>query len=325
MTLDMLHDMNQSQVLLYLMMVFGALLTFEGIRQLTGGPSPETKARNRRLRMIDKGVDQQKIMETLLLNAARGDTRSKSPLARFRHALGQAGVPFGPGIALLLAALLSVGLFVAASLRFDTLPAVALAVAGGFGIPYAVLDRMAEARSRKLSMQLPDALEMMARGLRVGHPMNVTLQRVARDMPDPVGSEFGLIEDRVRHGVELVDAFAEFARRIDSEDAHYLAVCVAIQHGTGGNMARVLAVLARVIRDRFNMKKKIHAISSEGRLSGVILTIMPFGIFFAIYSSSPEFFTDAMDHPIFLPAAGAVVGLTLLQAVILRRLTNFDF
>jgi len=192
-------------------------------------------------------------------------------------------------------------------------------------LPYAIIDRMAQARVEKLTKQLPDALEMMARGLRVGHPLNVTLRRVARDMPDPIGSEFGLVEDRARHGVDLVTAFKEFADRVDCEDIHYLSVCVGIQNGTGGNLVRVLSVLSQVVRGRLTMRKKIQAISSEGRLSGLILTAMPFIIVGSIYASTPSFFMDVKDHPAFMPVAALVLGLIVLQGFILHRLTNFDF
>jgi tight adherence protein B len=134
----------------------------------------------------------------------------------------------------------------------------------------------------KLVAQLPDALDLMARGLKVGHPLNVTVASVATEMSDPIGSEFGLLVDQVSFGTEIADAFADLADRTDLEDTRSLAVSVGIQHGTGGNLARVLNVLAKVIRDRATMRRKITAISAEGRLSAFILSVLPFGIFGSI-------------------------------------------
>jgi tight adherence protein B len=325
MNFGFLRSMLPLEVVIYLMIFFGALLAFEGFRQVVGNHAGEIRQKNRRMRMIAQGVDEARIAEVLFRNHSTHSARTKGPVESFHRTVAHANLPIG--MRALLASLISfaVIIFVAAS-QFVPVPAAAVtALLLGFGLPYAILDRMAEARLKKLSEQLPDALDMMARGLRVGHPLNVTLRRVARDMPDPIGSEFGIIEDRIRHGVDLVTAFGEFADRIDREDVHYLSVCVGIQHGTGGNLGRVLLVLSRVIRDRLIMYKKIHALSSEGRLSGMILTMMPFMMVGTIYKSSPGFFLDVQDHPIFVPIAILICILIVLQGIILKRLTMFDF
>lgn len=325
MNFEFLSTMLPLETVLYLMIFFGALLTFEGVRQVVGRRDNEIRHKNRRMRMIAQGADENRIVEVLFRNHSAGNKRPKGPIAKFRRALAHANLPFELGVITAFMLTLAVAIFILAS-RWVPLPAAALAaIVLGFGLPYAIVGGLAEQRLKKLSEQLPDALDMMARGLRVGHPLNVTLRRVARDMPDPIGSEFGIIEDRIRHGVDLVTAFAEFADRVDREDVHYLSVCVGIQHGTGGNLGRVLLVLSRVIRDRLTMQKKIHSISSEGRLSGMILTMMPFLMIGTIFSSSPSFFLDVKDHPIFMPVAGIVLLMILLQGLILRRLTKFDF
>lgn len=325
MNIEFLRTMLPQEVVLYLMIFFGALLIFEGVRQVVGGHSNVIQHKNRRMKMIAQGAEQDRIVETLFRNHSTTGKRAKGPITTFRRSIAHLNFPFGLGVITAFLVTLVVVIFLLLS-RWIPLPAAALAgIVLGFGLPYAIVDRMAESRLKKLSEQLPDALDMMARGLRVGHPLNVTLRRVARDMQDPIGSEFGIIEDRIRHGVDLVTAFGEFADRVDREDAHYLSVCVGIQHGTGGNLGRVLLVLSRVIRDRLTMQKKIHAISSEGRLSGMILTMMPFLIVGTIYSSTPGFFLDVKDHPMFMPAAIIVAVMIVLQGIILKRLTDFDF
>ena len=112
--------------------------------------------------------------------------------------------------------------------------------------------------------QLPDALDLMARGLKVGHPLNTTIRSVANEMPDPIASEFGVVMDQIAYGDDLPDAFAEMADRIDLEDVRYLSVSIGIQHGSGGDLASILMTLSRVIRNRLSMRKRIKAISSEG-------------------------------------------------------------
>lgn len=325
MNFEFLENLRQPEAMLYVMIFLGALLTFEGIRQLASTQTNGSRARNRRMRMIAKGLGEDKIAQALLRNQPASGKRAVGPIAGLKRLLARANAPIGPGVFFLIAAVLVAVIFFAALGRAPLPAAATLALGIGLGLPYAVVNRMAEARIAKISKQLPDALDVMARGLRVGHPLNVTLRRVARDMPDPIGSEFGFVEDRTRHGVDLVTAFKELSDRIDCEDFHYLSVCVGIQNGTGGNLARVLSVLSKVIRSRLTMRKKIHAISSEGRLSGVILTLMPFLIIGSIYSSTPSFFMDVQDHPIFMPVAALVLTLIVFQALILHRLTNFDF
>ena len=325
MNIAFFENLGQPEVMLYIVIFFGVLIIFDGARQIAIGQSNEGRTRNRRMRMIAKGIDEEKIAEKLLRYQPASGKRTPGLIGRFRRNFARANVPFGLGTLLTISLALFAGIFLLALGWLSKPAALALALGLGFCLPYAIVNRMAEARVEKLAKQLPDALEMMARGLRVGHPLNVTLRRVARDMPDPIGSEFGIVEDRTRHGVDLVTAFKELADRIDCEDVHYLSVCVGIQHGTGGNLARVLLVLSQVIRGRLTMRKKIHAISSEGRMSGMILTAMPFIIIGTVHASTPSFFLDVMDHPIFMPVALIVLALIVFQALILHRLTNFDF
>ena len=325
MDIEFLRSLLPLEVVLYLMIFFGALLTFEGLRQVVSSYATESRHKNRRMRMLAQGKDEREIADILFRNHASGLGRPKGPIEKFKRALAHTNLPFGMGFVVTLLIIVAAAIFVVAS-QWMPLPAAAVtALVLGFALPYVIVDRIADARLSKLSSQLPDALDLMARGLRVGHPISVTLRRVASDMPDPIGSEFGIVEDRIRHGVDLVQAFDEFAERTDREDIHYLSVCVGIQHGTGGNLARVLQVLSQVIRGRMTMQKKIHAISSEGRLSGLILSLMPFLIVGVIYSSTPSFFLDVSDHPMFRPVAAIVLVLIVLQGLVLRRLTKFDF
>ena len=163
-------------------------------------------------------------------------------------------------------------------------------------------------RINDLVRQLPDALDMMARGLKVGHPLQTSLSSVANEMPDPIGTEFGLVVDQVAFGDDLVDAFNEFADRLNQEDVHYLATAIAIQHGTGGDLARVLTTLSKVIRERLTMRRKVKAVSAEGRLSAAILSVVPVIIFVGLNVMSPSYYGDIADEPLAKPLVFAVIG-----------------
>jgi tight adherence protein B len=186
-----------------------------------------------------------------------------------------------------------------------------------------VLDYRAREREKKLIEQLPEALDQMARGLKVGHPVNTTIANVAATMPDPIGTEFGLVADQIAYGDDLVDAVAEMADRLGNEDVHYFTVALGIQHGTGGNLGRILSTLATVIRDRDMMRRRIKAISSEGRMTMYCMTALNPLLFIAMQIINPNFFGDVINDPLFKWSMGFVVVMTVLNFLALKRQTNF--
>ncbi len=315
------NSSSEVSFIVYVMIFVGVLLIFEGIRQLLYRGETSSEARNRRMRLLAKGTSQEEVFR-ILNNNREAARRRFSPIAQLRYLLHQAGLPrmaWRVALAMVFAGvMLSVVLTNVLAPQIAAFAAFVLAV----GFPVIVIAAIAQERKKRLVSQLPDALDLMARGLRVGHPLAVTVASVATDMPDPIGSEFGIIQDQVNFGDDITTAFRDFADRTDVEDTRFLAVSVGIQHGTGGNLGRVLQILAKVIRDRATMRKKIKAISSEGRLSAFILTVLPAGIFLSIHLTTPSFYSDVSDDPLFWPFMGTIVGLIVLQGLILRRLVN---
>jgi tight adherence protein B len=193
----------------------------------------------------------------------------------------------------------------------------------GLFLPAAFVKQKRNQRTDALIRQLPDALDLLARGLRVGHPLNTSIGAVAEEMADPIGTEFGLIFDQVSYGDDLADAVAEFSERVDLEDVYYLSASVGIQHGTGGDLARVISVLGQVIRSRIAMRRRIQAISAEGRMTAWFLSALPILIYLSTSVTSPSYYAGVADDPLFIPMASAIVGLTVLNFLVLRKLVNF--
>lgn len=314
---------SSGDILIYIAIFLGALLAYEGIRQILSREEDRAQAKNRRMRARQKGKRKPDVEHALMAtNAAPGNTR---PAARFARMLRQAGLALSPRRFVM--GQIAIGLLAGLAL-LQVLPgpmAIAGAVVAGAGLPLGVVAMLRAQRLERLTAQLPDALDLMARGLSVGHPLSVTIGNVAADMSDPIGSEFGYIQDQVAYGDDITEAFAAFSDRVGTEDARYAAVSVGIQHGTGGNLAHILHVLSKVIRDRATMRKKIRAISAEGRLSAFILSILPFGIFGIINITAPNFYADVWHEPLFKFFAVAVLTLVALQVVILFRMVNFKF
>lgn len=309
--------------LVYAAIFLGFLIAFEGMRHLLSRGEDQNKALNRRMRMIQNGATSDAVVDQLLGNYV--SSKDTSLYARLSRLLKQSGMFISVRKFILLVTLFGVAVFAVAMTRLPLHIALSLSLLVGFTGPLLFLSAIRTKRLAKLATQLPDALDLMSRGLEVGHPLSVTVSNVASDMADPIGTEFGLIQDQINYGDDIVTAFASFAERVDVEDARYTSVSVGIQNGTGGNLAHVLRVLSKVIRDRAMMRKKIHAISAEGRLSATILSALPFVIMIIINTTSPSFYGDVKDDPILMYAGVAVLSLILLQALILFRMVNFKF
>ena len=308
----------------YILIFIGVLLAFDGMRQLFYRGETTSETRNRRMRLIADGATAEDVLK--LLKKDRDLSRNRfSPIAYLRNLLDAAGVPdmFWRVVLGILFFALVASLVLTRFLQFEL--AILLGLSVAVLIPVVSLQVIGDQRKKKLITQLPDALDLMSRALRAGHPLSVTVKSVAADMPDPIGSQFGIIEDQVNFGDDITTAFRDFADRTKIEDVHFLSVSVGIQHGTGGNLARVLQILSKVIRDRSTMRKKIKAISSEGRLSSLVLTFLPALIFLSIHTTSPSFYRDVSDDPLFWPFMAAIVALIALQAFILRRLVDIKY
>ena len=313
------------QFAVYVGAVVGGLLILEGLRQMVSRRGRTEDIRSRRMKMIAKGATTEEILAILKPEEKRTFMNRLPLVGDLPMVLRQARITMSSG-AFLTTCFAG---FIAVAVVFSQLMVLPTAFVLGFilcfFVPIMAVRLQRTQRVNDLIRQLPDALDMMARGLKVGHPLNASLAAVANEMPDPIGTEFGIIVDQVAYGDDLTDAFNEFADRIDQEDLHYLSTAIAIQHGTGGDLARILGVLSKVIRDRLTMRRKIKAISAEGRLSAAILSVVPVIIFVGLNVMSPAYYGDIADEPGAKPLVFIVVTLVMLNAIILRKLVTFRF
>jgi tight adherence protein B len=306
--------------LLFIGVFLGALLLIEGLRQLLSRRETDQEARSRRMKMVAAGTD---IRERLDILAPQG--RGKPGGSDLTGLLLAAGLPPKPG-SFAVAALIMAAAIAFALRPFLGLPvAILLAVALAIILPVIVLAAIREERTKKLVNQLPDALDLMARGLKAGHPLNTSIATVAETMPDPIGTEFGIVVDLVTYGDDIVTAMNKMAERNPNEDFRYLAAAIAIQHGSGGNLGRVLTVLSQTIRGRTMMRRKIKAMSAEGRISALILSVIPFLMVGLNSIITPEYYGGVVDDPMFVPLAMIAVTLILTNAFVLFKLVNFKF
>jgi tight adherence protein B len=180
----------------------------------------------------------------------------------------------------------------------------------------------AKKRLAMIDEQLPDAVELMVRSLRVGHPFVSAINTVAKEIQDPLASELGVIADEAAYGRDISDSIRAMAERLDSQDLRFLAVAVGIQQKSGGNLAEILAGLALVIRARFKLFRKVRAITGEAKWSGTFLSVFPLLALVGINVMQPDYYSEVMQTPIFIPACAVVGVMLLMNMVFMKMLVN---
>ena len=223
---------------------------------------------------------------------------------------------------------LVVGVFLAVSgfvLAVGPLLAGLAALLVAVVLPVLVLMRLRARRIKRFAEQLPEALDIIVRSLKAGHPTPISLSLVAREMADPIGTEFGLVCDEMTYGLELDRAMRNLLERVGLDDLRLIVVSMGVQASTGGNLAEILANLAQVIRDRFRMRRKIRAVSAEGRWSAILISIFPFALFGIIGLIAPSYYGEVWGHPVVQPVLAAMVVWMLFGDYIMYRMVNFDF
>ena len=184
---------------------------------------------------------------------------------------------------------------------------------------------MRSIRRVKIGDQLPEALDVMVRSMRAGHPVSVAVGLVARELPDPIGSEFGMTADEMTFGLDLETALKNMSARVGQIDIPFVVVAVSIQTKTGGNLSEVLANLSRVIRERFKLRLRVKAMSAEGKMSAVALSLIPLVVFLAVNALAPSFYGDVKDEPIIVPVALLTLALWATGVITIYRLVNFKY
>jgi tight adherence protein B len=280
---------------------------------------------NRRLELSESLNNPSVVLDTL--RRERGFRDMSNPiLRRFSDWLTQTGVRVhrAPLILAFISVFLILVLAFSLTLRLGLLSmGLALLVAAGLMILYFVRQR--SKRIFAFSEQLPDAIDVIVRGVRVGLPFSSAVALVAREMPDPVGTEFGMLSDEIAFGLDVRTALENLHRRVGQDDLLFLTVAVGIQTQTGGNLGEILARLSRLMRNRATMRLKIRALSAEGRASAYALSAFPFILLFVLNILSPTYYGSIRSNPIMEPAI--YIGLFLLIAgnIIIYRMVNFKY
>jgi tight adherence protein B len=325
MSLSILAQFDMAH-LFYISLIVSGILFAEAAYVLLADNNTERKRINRRMMAAQNNAVSQKDV-LVQLRKERGldaDGNFVLPMRWLNRLIVQAGIKTGIGQALAVWAGFAVFatafvLFITGSLIIAILSFPVQAIL----IPVLYL-RMR--RSRKLNLfgrQLPEAIDLITRSLKAGHPVPVAISMVAREMPDPIGSEFGMIADEVTYGSDLVEALLNMYQRVGHPDLPLLVSSVSIQSTTGGNLREILSGLSQVIRDRLKMKAKIRAISAEGRISAIFLTAMPVMLVIALLMIVPGYYKGIWIYTEAYMFAGGLCFWLVVGNLMILKMVSF--
>jgi len=310
--------------LIYILVAASAALFAEGFYLLCFTGASYRNNVNRRLKLLKGQPDRENIL--VQLRRERGLTSAGGyslKSVNLNQLVLQSGLTMGIGRFALFVAVGAILAFAAALLTRGLLPALVIAPLCATVLPYLVLRVLRGRRRKAFGAQFPDALDMIVRSLRAGHPVPVAISMVAREMKDPIGSEFGIVADEITYGADLETGLRNLYFRVGQDDLPLFVTAVAIQGTTGGNLGEILQNLSSVIRDRFKMRRKIRALAAEARASALILSSLPIGIFFVIQFVSPDFYASVWDEPLTKRALAVAGCWMMLGNFIMYRLVNF--
>jgi tight adherence protein B len=223
-------------------------------------------------------------------------------------------------LSLLLAAM-GVALAVLWRRHFDPLLSVLFGLSLG-SVPSVYVYLKVRRRVKKFNTQLPDALDLLSSSVKAGQSLNAAIQNVAEEMPDPVGDEFRILSDELTFGVDFDLALRHLITRVDTPDVRFLATALVIQKETGGNLSEVLDGLQKTIRERFRILGQVKTLTAQGKLSGLIVGLLPLGLCAFLYFANPEYmtplFTDSFGKALLVVA----VALQLMGAFLIHRIVS---
>ena len=310
----------------YFSLIVSAVLFAEAGYVLFASDDGKRKRLNRRMKTSERNKLTQKDV-LLQLRKERGldaDGKLLVPVRWLGQLIVQSGITVGLGRAMLIWAVYVLASLVATLFfsRSVLVTAAAFPVLA-FLLPYLYLRMRRGRKMKQFGKQLPEAIDLITRSLKAGHPVPVAISMVAREMPDPIGTEFGMISDEVTYGSDLVTALNNMFERVGHPDLPLLVSSVSIQSTTGGNLREILDSLAQVVRDRLKMKAKVKAISAEGRMSALFLTAMPVMLLIALNVLIPTYYTGIWGYSESYYFAGGLLFWLVSGNLMIMKMVSF--
>jgi tight adherence protein B len=277
-------------------------------------------------RASDAGADRAAKKKQIAESLAELDKRAKGRRTDLQTRIEQAGLTMTKGTFLgtFAGVAVVVGLLVFVK-SGNPIVAGLLAITVGFGAPNLMLSRMRVRRIKRFIDVLPEALDIIVRGVRAGLPVNDTLRIIASEAQEPVRSEFRRVVEQQALGISVPEALQKLARRVPATETNFFAIVIEIQSKAGGNLSEAVANLSKTVRDRKKMRAKIGAMSMEALASAAIIGAVPFLVTGALYVTSPGYISL-----LFSTNHGRIVSIIALCWMsigggMMKKMINFDF
>jgi tight adherence protein B len=280
---------------------------------------------NRRLKLSKNQPDREAIL--IQLRRERGLTNEgllRFGVHWFNRLMLESGMTRGALTLVLVALVAGAAAFIGVmKFREEIMEASAAGLVATLVLPFCVLLFMRKRRHGKFAAQFPDAMDIIVRSLRAGHPVPVAVALVAQEMPDPIGTEFGIAADEITYGADVETAMRNLYFRVGQEDLPLFVTAVSIQGSTGGNLSEILENLSRVIRERFKMRRKIKALAAEGKFSALFLSGLPVAIFFLLNIVAPDFYAIIWNQNLTKMGLGLAGTWMVLGNIVMYKMCNF--
>ena len=311
--------------IIYAAIFIAAVLAVEGLWLFARSVSPQSREINRRLALIAQKQDPKAALS--LMKERQGGPISQAIGARapwLPQMIWMARAKVAPATLLAIAiAFAAIFIFLFMFTGAPFLLALVFGAAIGLGVPFGSLAFLAAQRKKAFLDQFPNAVDLVARSLQAGHPVPVALGIVAAQAPDPIGTEFGITIDEMAFGLDRDEALSNMVQRFPLPELHLFVAAIQITRETGGNLAEVFLRLADVIRSKATLRKKVSALTAEGRLSCIILAILPIALFAILNVLRPQFYAEVASDPLFAPMMMGPPILLIIGVVSIWRMVNF--
>ncbi len=189
-------------------------------------------------------------------------------------------------------------------------------------LPWLYFRRAATKRMRSFEEQLPDALELMTRCMRTGHALGAGFQMVGEELPDPIGTEFGLVSEEIRMGLDVREALENLMNRVDNQDLPYFTTAVLIQRQTGGNLAELLDKLGTLLRERTQFHGRVRALTAQGRGAATFLALWMPIIVVVIWLAAPDYLLPLIENDWGHAVLSTAFGIDALAYFMSLRIAN---
>ena len=243
--------------------------------------------------------------------------------AKLRDYIEQGGLAWEPAQlvhASLFLALIVFNVFWYLVPRGENIAPVGLLI--GAAAPFAVIHHKREKRLAKIEEQFPEALEFVSRAMRAGHAFSVSLEMLYKEFPDPISAEFRRTFEEQNLGLPLEVALEKLGTRVPLIDVHFFVSAVLLQKRTGGNLAELLDNLAYLIRERFKLRGQVRAISAHGKISGLVLSMIPMVVAILMFYTNPDYIMFFVNDPVGKIMLVVCISLQFLGFVSIRKIVD---